>query len=99
MTRHGNSFYFEAEEEMALMAGVKRFKINATTTAYAHSQYGQIEAVGANAVTEIENPNCYGYPMSLGEAAQPTHILVMEWGTGNPNYWTDIETCYPANGS
>lgn len=54
MTRHGNSFYFEAEEEMALMSGVKRFKINATTTAYAHSQYGQIEAVGANAATEIE---------------------------------------------
>lgn len=98
MTRHGNSFYFEAEEEMALMTGVKRFKINATTTAYAHSQYGQIEAVGATRRQRSKIRTVMVIPMSLGEAAQPTHILVMEWGTGNPNYWTDIEKCYPANG-
>lgn len=103
MTRHGNVFIFTQAEEIAFDFGVKRCKISASATGVSSDVFGALGADGALTYPSFENPNCYGYPISLGETTGTTEsytvtVIVEEYGPGNPDYWDDIETTYPTTG-
>lgn len=103
MTRHGNVFIFTQTEEIAFDFGVKRCKISASTAGVSSDVFGALGADGALTYPSLVNPNCYGYPMSLGETTGTAEtytvtVIIEEYGTGNPHYWDDIERRYPTTG-